>query len=443
MSKPVLLCLREDLVSPSVPLKQLATDVSRLVDSPIPEIAEKDALKAFEFIKDNKGKVPKDGDGKRVLVEGDPIRPDVCRMLLHMPLVNLLRREERVSATNPNDAVIHEDVVASSVSNVDKRNPRKRETAKPPSNVPPHTVEVYEKPDENAFDGFIGNEEVVRIVKEQLMGALKRGDPMPMILLRGPSGVGKTEVVHRIAKLLGRTLYYVSGAVLKSGDDIRLIEEDASTQPGSLVLLIDEGQGAGEGAQTAILTAQKDLEALGVRDAIIILATNLSGKLLGAVKNRCLEIRLREYTVEELMRIVDDTAKSFEVAIENGVARYIAERCHGIARYAKNHMTQLTTSNAGSDKITLAQAKDFFDLRGVDDLGLRAEHRQYILQLYKLGHASITALAAALGENDTSEIASATEPLLLKHGLISITSKGRMLTETGRQYAEAIASKEA
>ena len=124
------------------------------------------------------------------------------------------------------------------------------------------------------------------------------------------------------------------------------------------------------------------------------------------------------------------------------VARYVAERCHGIARYAKNYMAQIITSNASSDKITLSQVNNFFDLRGIDDFGLRAEHRQYILQLYKLEHASVTALAAALGENDTSEIANATEPLLLKHGLINITSKGRMLTETGRQYAEAIASKE-
>ncbi len=441
MSKPLSLCLREDLVAPSVPLKHLATDVNQCILTPIPEIAVDDAHSAYAYIIDNKGKVPKDEDGRRILHEGDPIRPDVCRMLLHIPLVNLLRREERISATNPEDAVIKENET-SFVTREPTQAPRKRKPAKPTSNAPVHTVEVYDKPDENAFDGFIGNEEAVRIVEEQLMGALKRGDPMPIILLRGPSGVGKTEMANRIAKRLGKTFYYVSGVVLKSGDDMHLVEEDAGAQPGGLVLCIDEVQGAGDGAQTAILTVQKDLEAAGGKDAIIVLATNLSGKILGAVKNRCLEIRLREYTPEELMRIVEDTAKAAEVSIDSGVSRYIAERCHGIARYAKNNMTHLATSNAGSDKITLAQTKDFFDLRGVDDLGLRADHRQYILQLHKLGHASITALAAALGENDTSEIANATEPLLLKHGLINITSKGRMLTEAGQRYAQAIASKE-
>lgn len=443
MSKSVLLCIREDLVAPSVPLKQFAEDVNRCISMPIPEIAMEDAHTAFEYIKSNKGKVPKDAEGRRVLGDGDPIRPDVCRMLLHIPLINLLRREERISATDPSDAVINKNAVSPSVaSSRSQPHSHNRETVRQTTGVPPHRVEIYDKPDENAFDGFIGNEDVVRIVVEQLLGALMRGDPMPMILLRGPSGVGKTEVANRIAKLLGRTLYCVSGAVLKSGDDMRLVEEDASTQPGSLVLFFDEGHGAGDGAQTAMLTIQKDLETLGVKDAVIVCATNLSGKILGPVKNRCLEIRLREYTVEELMRIVEETAKSNEVTIESGVSRYIAERSHSIARYAKNYMNHLVTANAGSDEITLAQTKDFFNLRGIDDLGLGSEQREYILQLSKLGHASITALAAALGE-DTSEIAKATEPLLLKHGLINITSKGRMLTEAGQKYAETIVSKEA
>lgn len=442
MSNPLSLCVREDLVAPSVSLKQLAADINQCILTPIPEISVKDAHEAFDFIRENKGKVPKDDEGRRILVEGDPIRPDVCRLIFHIPIINLLRREERILANNPAESVVKETVAGAPVIMPPAKVVPRKETVKSCPNVPMHTVQIYDKPDENAFDGFIGNENVVRIVEEQLTGALVRGDPMPMMLLRGPSGVGKTEVANRIAKRLGRTFYYVSGSVLKTGEDMRLIEEDASKQPGNLVLFIDETQGAKDSAQTAILTINQDLAELGCKDALIILATNLSGKILGAVKNRCLEIKLCEYTVDELMRIVEDTAREAGVTIENGVSKYIAERCHGIARYAKNNMAHLATANAGSEKITLAQTKDFFTLRGIDDIGLRAEHRQYILQLYKLGHASIIALASALGENDTCEIANAIEPLLLKHGLINITSKGRVLTDAGERYAETIAFKE-
>ena len=43
-------------------------------------------------------------------------------------------------------------------------------------------------------------------------------------------------------------------------------------------------------------------------------------------------------------------------------------------------------------------------------------------------------LAAALGENDASELLGTVEPLLLRHGLISISSRGRSLTDKGRRY---------
>ncbi len=430
MEKSLFLCLREDLIAPTVSLRQLAHDVNQIIVTPISEISVDDARGAFEFIQNNKGQVQKNAEGCRMLEQDDPIRPSVCRILFHIPLANLLRREKRISKIDPDEAVIKEDCALSS--------DQKRRSKK--TGIPPHTVEIFKTPDEeHAFDGYVGNNDAVRIIKSQLLGAEKRGDPMPMLLLRGPSGVGKTELAIRAAKFLGRTFYYVSGAALKTGDDVRAIVDDASIQSGKLLLFVDEIQGARDGAQTALLTIQRDLESLGITDAVIVFASNLCGQLLSALKNRCTQITLREYSVEELCQIIEDSAKENGVTLENGVSNYVAKRCNSIARYAKNYLAGIISSNGEDDKISRAHAQKFFEMRGIDELGLGAEHRQYIRQLSKLNHASAQALASSLGENDTGELINGIEPLLLKHGLINITSKGRILTEAGRKYAESIA----
>ena len=369
--KSLSLCLREDLVSDKVTLRQLATDLNSCILTPTDDITAGDAKTAYEFAVSNKLCIPRNSEGVRVLERGDVIRPEVCRILFHIPLSNLIRRETRTLDTAPEDSAIPEAIRDPPPASSDKK-------AKTPAK-------------------------------------------------------GKTVKRNHIR------LFRVTASVLKTSDDVyellgAMSEGDA--------LLVDEAQAMSPKASAVFFDVTSNgykAEDGTVREFFFIFATNISAKLPDALKNRCLELRLNDYSVSELAQMVQTTAKNAEMELENGVAEYIAERSHGIARYAIDYTKDVITENAGKGQsITLEQVKSFFALRGIDSLGLKAEHRNYIHQLSLLGQASVATLAAALGENDTSEIEKATEPFLLKHGLITITSNGRSLTAAGKAYAQSV-----
>lgn len=436
--KSLSLCLREDLVSDRVTLRQLAADLNSCILTPTNDIAAEDARAAYDFVIANKSRVPKNSEGVRVLEKGDAIRSEVCRILFHIPLSNLMRRETRTLDTSPEDSAIPEVVQDIPPATPDKKakTHAKGKTVKR-SNIPVHTVEEYDSPDPHAYEGYIGNKGIVSTIEKQIDGALMRGDPLRPLLLRGASGCGKTELARRTARKIGKRLFRVTASVLKTSDDVyellgAMSEGDA--------LLVDEAQAMSPKASAVFFDVTSNgykAEDGTVKEFFFIFATNISAKLPDALKNRCLELRLNDYSVSELAQMVQATAQNAEMGLENGVAEYIAERSHGIARYAIDYTKDVITENAGKGQsITLEQVQSFFALRGIDSLGLKVEHRNYVHQLSLLGQASVATLAAALGENDTSEIEKATEPFLLKHGLITITSNGRTLTEAGKTYAK-------
>lgn len=437
--KSLSLCVREDLVSDRVTLRQLAIDLNGCILSPTEDIAAEDARAAYDFVISNKSRVGKNGEGVRILEKGDTIRQEVCRLLFHIPLSNLMRRETRTLDTDPENSAIPEtEQDAPPAVSERKAKPTVKKKAVQRSNIPVHTVDVYDNPDPHAYDGYIGNKGIVATIEKQIDGAMMRGDPLRPLLLRGASGCGKTELARRTAKKIGKRLFRVTASVLKTSDDVYALlgamsEGDA--------LLVDEAQAMSPKASAVFFDVTSNgykAEDGTVKEFFFIFATNISAKLPDALKNRCLELRLNDYTVSELAQMVQATAKNAEIGLGNGVAEYIAERSHGIARYAIDYTKDVITENAGKGEcITLEQIKSFFALRGIDSLGLKAEHRNYVRQLSLLGQASVATLAAALGENDTSEIEKATEPFLLKHGLITITSSGRTLTEAGKTYAKS------
>ena len=180
----------------------------------------------------------------RMLEKGDPIRPEVCRLLFHVPLSNLLRREERALNLDPVNSAIPAGREESPHAVPERKEvppPAKRKSIGQ-SAAPVHTVEVYERPDRHAYDGYIGNTDVVSTIERQLDGAILRGDPLRPFLLRGASGVGKTELARRTARRLGRRLFRVTASVLKSGDDVHNL---LATMSSGDVLLIDEAQELG------------------------------------------------------------------------------------------------------------------------------------------------------------------------------------------------------
>lgn len=430
----LLLCLKSAMVANRV----LARDLAVALNNCLPYadqigLDRNSLMQSHALLIAQKGVLPKDEQGRRYLQGEDEIRGTISKLLFGIPLVNLKRREERTFNANPEESAA--ETPAPIVTEISApKVERKKTSQKPQSNgiLTLCTLANHDKPDTTAFDGFIGNEEAINNIATQLQGAIARGDALRPAFIRGASGVGKTEMVSRMSKSLGKPYCRVVASVLKTADDVHDL---LTNLPNGSVVHIDECHTLAPEPTAVLLDVLNGTTQYNQKDFWFVFSTNLSASLPAALKNRCMQVKLREYSLKELSQIANNTAKKESVELAQGVSDYIAARCHGIARYAVIYTESLIRANPTAESITVDMAQTYFAANGVDDLGLSDEHRQYIRVLDKLGTISAHSLAAALGENSTTEIETAIEPLLLKHGLITISSRGRTLTEKGTEYA--------
>ena len=94
---------------------------------------------------------------------------------------------------------------------------------------------------------------------------------------------------------------------------------------------------------------------------------------------------------------------------------------------------------AGEKEVNENLAKKALSMFAIDDLGLEEHDRKLlrlILEKFNGGPVGLSTLAAAL-EEDKGTIEDVYEPYLIKMGLISRTSSGRMLTDSGKKVVES------
>lgn len=431
-----LICLKEALIRDKVSTKSLAVTLNDCIPyASVLGLKREDLIQACDIaIKAFKVNGIKSFEGD------DETRESICRIVFGIPLKNLRRKEERILPTNPAESAAFDEVKPTIQTPIIPLQPKPQ--AKAVSNVPTYSIEDYSEPDMDAYEGYIGNTDIVATAERQISGAELRGDALRPFLLRGASGCGKTEFARRASRRRGKPFIRLAASVLKSGEDVIALLNEI---PNGSTVLVDECHTLAAKPEAVIYDVTsngfKDNEGK-TKEFFFMFATNLSGKLPDALKNRCTELKLKDYTESELSTIAELTAKDNGVSLESGVSEYIAKRSHGVARYAVEYCKDIIIETAADKQIvTLANTKEFFARRGIDGLGLKDEHRQYVRQLAALGQASSHSLAAALGENDVTEVQKSIEPLLLKHGLIAISSRGRYLTAQGQSYAQALLQK--
>lgn len=432
------LCLKSALLQDVVSPKALGSAILECLEHADRLGMDVDKLKeAFALVHRKASELPRNVDGKRYFIGEDNVRDEISRLIYGVPLKNLRRREERILPVEPAESAAPD--IKPHVNTRKPQNNKGERNSTVSSTVPLHIVETYITPDEGAFKELIGNSECIATLESQYSGAMCLGESQRPLLLRGSSGCGKTEIARCFSRRRGKPFCRVTGAVLKTAEDVNgllaVLDNDST-------ILIDEVHAIGVKATAALLDILSNgyISSDGIKKEFsFIFATNLANRLPDALKNRCLEIKVKDYTVSELAAIAELTAHKKNARLDKGVARYIAERSNGIARTAVDSTGDMIVENSQSINtgITLGIAAQFFKSRGVDDHGLKSEHRRYITILHSLGQASAHTMASALGENDTAEIEDA-ETLLLKHGLIGISSRGRYLTESGAVYAKRI-----
>jgi Holliday junction DNA helicase RuvB len=283
-----------------------------------------------------------------------------------------------------------------------------------------------------------------------IQAAKARGEAMDHVLLHGPPGLGKTTLAQIVARELGVGFRATSGPVIQRAGDLAAIL--TNLQPRD-VLFIDEIHRLQPAIEEILYPAMEDFQldliigegpaARSVRIDLapftLVGATTRAGLLATPLRDRFgIPLRLVFYTPAELQLIVARGAEKLGFALGPDGAEEIARRSRGTPRIAGRLLRRVRDFALvqGSKIVDRSLANAALLRLEVDPIGLDAMDRRYLLRMAEHhggGPVGVETLAAALAEaRDTLE--DVIEPYLIQEGLISRTSRGRMLGERGWRH---------
>ena len=300
------------------------------------------------------------------------------------------------------------------------------------------------------FEEYMGQEEIKKNLKVFIQAAKQRQEPLDHILFYGPPGLGKTTLAGIIAYEMGVHMKVTTGPAIERPGDIAAILNNLSEGD---VLFIDEIHRLNRQVEEILYPAMEDYAidimigkgpaAKSLRIELpkftLIGATTRVGMLSAPLRDRFgLVNHLEFYSVEELAQIVERSAQTLDVDIDEEGAMEIARRSRGTPRLA-NRLLKRTRAFAQvmfDGKITQETASHALNALRVDPHGLDTmDHRllMAMMDTFGGGPVGLETLAASIGE-DVGTVEDVCEPYLMQQGFIQRTPRGRMVTPKCLQY---------
>jgi Holliday junction DNA helicase RuvB len=171
----------------------------------------------------------------------------------------------------------------------------------------------------------------------------------------------------------------------------------------------------------------------------LIGATTRSGLLPNPLRDRFgFTANLDFYATEELEQVVARAANLMKLEVDGVSIGHIASRSRGTPRIANRLLRRvrdfaLVHHNGKVLESTVAEALELYE---VDPLGLDRLDRAVLttlIQKFEGKPVGLSTLSVAIGE-DQETIESVVEPFLLRTGLISRTTRGRVATAAGYRH---------
>ncbi len=302
------------------------------------------------------------------------------------------------------------------------------------------------------FSEYSGQKKVKEKLQVFVEAAIKRDEPLDHTLLSGPPGLGKTTLAHIIAQALGVELKVTSAPALHRKGDLAAIL--TSLKPRS-VFFIDEIHRLSRDVEEYLYSAMEDFcldiitgEGLGARSMrfqlapfTLVGATTRSGLLKAPFRDRFgIQEHLVFYGQEDLLHILERSAKLLNIHLATSGAREIASRARGTPRIANRLLKRVRdyAEVKGDGTITAELAAYALDQLEVDRRGLDPMDRRILTLIrdkFAGGPVGIDTLSAALSEeSDTLE--EVYEPYLIQEGFLQKTPRGRMISEAALAHLQ-------
>jgi len=297
---------------------------------------------------------------------------------------------------------------------------------------------------------YIGQKRVKENISIALEAARNRGEALDHVLLYGPPGLGKTTLAQIIANELNVPIKTSAGPLLERKGDLTAILTSLELRE---VFFLDEIHRLQAAVEEVLYPAMEDfrvdlvigqgpgarIHPFHLNHFTLIGATTRAGLITAPLRSRFgIVHRLDFYEPEDLLIIINRSAKILNIQMEEGGAEEIAGRCRGTPRIA-NRLLRRARDFAevrAAGKITRTVAQEALAMLGVDESGLDEVDRNLMLALldkYSGGPVGLGTLAAALSEEEDA-IEEIYEPYLMQIGMIDRTPRGRVATSRAYQY---------
>ncbi len=297
---------------------------------------------------------------------------------------------------------------------------------------------------------YIGQQKVKDNIEISIRAALKRQESLDHVLLYGPPGLGKTTLAAIIANEMKVNLRTTSGPVIEKRGDLAAILTNLKPND---VLFIDEIHRLQPAIEEILYPAMEDFyidiiigEGPGARSIkmplprfTLVGATTRAGLLTAPLRGRFGIIhRLEFYGSQDLCIIVQQSAQTLGVDIDDDGALEIASRSRGTPRIANRLLRRVRDyADVKADgHISRDVAMDALKMMDVDTYGFDEIDRKLmltILEKYNGGPVGVGSLSAAISE-DTDAIEDIYEPYLIQIGFLDRTPRGRMATRKAFEH---------
>jgi holliday junction DNA helicase RuvB len=300
------------------------------------------------------------------------------------------------------------------------------------------------------LDEYIGQKRVKENIAIALEAAQNRGEALDHVLLYGPPGLGKTTLAQIIANELQVPIKTSAGPLLERKGDLTAILTSLEARE---VFFLDEIHRLQAAVEEVLYPAMEDfrvdlvigqgpgarIHPFHLNHFTLVGATTRAGLITAPLRSRFgIVHRLDFYEPEDLLIILNRSAKILNIEMEQGGAEEIARRCRGTPRIANRLLRRardFAEVRAGG-RITRDVAKEALSMLGVDGNGLDEVDRNLMLALldkYGGGPVGVGTLAAVLSEEEDA-IEEMYEPYLMQIGMIDRTPRGRVATQRAYEY---------
>tara|TARA_Y100000588_G_scaffold23752_1_gene23787 strand:- start:21046 stop:21999 length:954 start_codon:yes stop_codon:yes gene_type:complete len=298
------------------------------------------------------------------------------------------------------------------------------------------------------LEDYVGQKELIKQLNIYIDSAKMRNECLDHILFSGGAGLGKTTLSQAIANSFGSKIVLANAANMLKPKDI--VSYLVTLEEGDF-FFIDEIHRLRKEIEEVLYTAMEDFRidilvdsgsetkpiSLDIPKFTLIGATTMKGKISNPLIERFgIDQELREYTNEELVLIINRTAKIYNIEISEEASFELAKRSRGTPRRA-NKILKRIIDFAYVKEIDFIEKDFLVDVLEkelcINENGLEEKDIKILKTLYyDFENRAVGAknLASALNENiETLEYT--IEPFLIKNKLIVRTSRGRKITKKG------------